>query len=62
MKTVPKPDAPYNLTQREPKSPMIASLAADDCKLLRIPCPGQPEAAGSPRRLLLPCSFEQIGK
>jgi hypothetical protein len=27
-----EPDAPDNLTEREPKSPMIASPGADDCK------------------------------
>jgi hypothetical protein len=31
-----EPDAPDNLTEREPKSPMIASPAADNCKRLQI--------------------------
>jgi predicted ferric reductase len=31
-----EPDGPDNLTEREPKSPMIASPATDDCKPLQI--------------------------
>jgi hypothetical protein len=31
-----EPDAPDNLTEREPKSPMIASPAAHNCKRLQI--------------------------
>ena len=34
--TEPEPDGPDNLTEREPKSPMIASPAADDCKPLQL--------------------------
>jgi hypothetical protein len=31
-----EPDALDNLTEREPKSPMIARPSADDCKPLQI--------------------------
>jgi hypothetical protein len=31
-----EPDGPDNLTEREPKSPMIASPAADKCKPLHL--------------------------
>lgn len=31
-----EPDAPDNLTEREPKFAMIASPAADDCKPLQV--------------------------
>ena len=34
--TEPEPDAPDNLTQREPKSAMIASPAADNLKPLQV--------------------------
>ena len=34
--TKPEPDVPDNLTQREPKSAMIASPAADNLKPLQI--------------------------
>lgn len=34
--TEPEPDAPDNLTRREPKSPMIPRPAADDCEPLQI--------------------------
>ena len=34
--TEPEPDAPDNLTQREPKSAMIASPAADNLKPLHL--------------------------
>ena len=34
--TEPEPDAPDNLTQCEPKSPMIASPAADNLKPLQV--------------------------
>ena len=33
-----EPDAPDNLTQREPKSAMIASPAADNLKPLHLSC------------------------
>jgi hypothetical protein len=32
----PEPEASDNLTEREPKSPMIASPATDDCKPLHV--------------------------
>ena len=32
----PEPAAPDNLTEREPKSPMIASPASDDCTPLHV--------------------------
>jgi len=34
--TKPEPDVPDNLTQCEPKSPMIASPAADNLKPLQL--------------------------
>ena len=34
--TEPEPDAPDSLTEREPKSLMIASPASDDCKPLQL--------------------------
>jgi len=34
--TKPEPDVPDNLTQCEPKSPMIASPAADNLKPLQV--------------------------
>ena len=34
--TKPEPDVPDNLTQREPKSAMIASPAADNLKPLQV--------------------------
>jgi hypothetical protein len=38
-----EPDAPDNLTERELKSPMIASPAADNLKPLHVEVAGKPE-------------------
>ena len=43
--TKPEPDAPDNLTQREPKSAMIASPAADNLKPLQVSCSTATSAA-----------------
>ena len=47
--TKPEPDVPDNLTQREPKSAMIASPAADNLKPLQVAAGGV-EPVPSPLR------------